>query len=108
MDGTDRYLLLVEAYGPRYFRSWTSQSLDGLWQPLADTQQNPFAGAANVTFDGERWSDDVSHGELLRSGIDQRLTINPCQMQYLYQGTPPGFQGAYDEIPYRLGLLTQQ
>jgi glycosyl hydrolase family 62 len=108
VDGTDGYLLLVEAYGPRYFRSWTAQSIDGPWQPLADTQQNPFAGAANVTFDGERWSDDVSHGELLRSGIDQRLTINPCQMQYLYQGTPPGFQGPYDEIPYRLGLLTQQ
>lgn len=108
VDGTNQYLLLVEAYGPRYFRSWTAESLDGPWAPLADTQQNPFAGAANVTFEGERWSDDISHGELIRSGFDQRLTINACRMQYLYQGTAPGFQGEYNLIPYRLGLLTQQ
>jgi len=108
VDGTSQYLLLVEAYGPRYFRSWMAESLDGPWAPLADTQQNPFAGAANVTFEGERWSDDISHGEMIRSGFDQRLTINGCNMQYLYQGTTPGFQGEYNFIPYRLGLLTQQ
>jgi hypothetical protein len=45
VDGTDQYLMLIEAYdgGPRFFRSWTSTSLDGPWMPLADTQTNPFA-----------------------------------------------------------------
>lgn len=108
VDGSDQYLLLVEAYGPRYFRSWTAQSLDGPWLPLAATQQNPFAGAANVSFEGERWSDDISHGELIRSGHDQRLTIDACNLRYLYQGTAPGFQGEYNEIPYRLGLISAQ
>ena len=108
VDGTNQYLLLVEAYGPRYFRSWTAESLDGPWAPLADTQQNPFAGAANVAFEGGSWTDDISHGELIRSGFDQTLSINACKMQYLYQGTAPTFQGDYNLIPYRLGLITLQ
>jgi hypothetical protein len=108
VDGTKQYLLLVEAYGPRYFRSWTAESLDGPWTALADTQQNPFAGAANVGFEGDAWTNDISHGELIRSGFDQKLTINACKMQYLYQGTAPNFQGDYNVTPYRLGLITQQ
>ena len=28
-----------------------------------DTRQSPFARAANVAFDGERWRDDISHCE---------------------------------------------
>jgi hypothetical protein len=106
VDGTNKYLLLVEAYGPRYFRSWTGESLDGPWAPLADTQQNPFAGAANVSFDGATWTNDISHGELLRSGYDQKLTVNACNLRYLYQGTAPSFQGEYNLIPYQLGLIT--
>lgn len=108
VEGHNQYLLLVEAYGPRYFRSWTSSSLDGPWSPLADTQSNPFAGAANVTFDGGKWTDDISHGEMLRSGYDETLSINPCKLQYLYQGTAPGFTGDYRLIPYRLGVITQK
>lgn len=109
VDGTNKYLLLVEAYGPRYFRSWTSESLDGPWTPLAATQQEPFAGAANVNFEGGTWTNDISHGELIRSGIDQKLTINACSMQYLYQGLSPSSAGGpYDTLPYQLGLLTLQ
>ena len=67
-----------------------------------------FAGAANVAFEGGSWTDDISHGELIRSGFDQTLSINACKMQYLYQGTAPTFQGDYNLIPYRLGLITLQ
>jgi endo-1,4-beta-xylanase len=109
--GTGQYLTVIEAIGPqgrRYFRSWLSDRLDGEWRPLADTYQAPFAGAANVTFEGPEWSEGISHGELIRSGIDQTLTIDPCApLQFLYQGLeahPPGTE--YIELPYRLGLLT--
>lgn len=108
VDGANKYLLVVEAFdnSPRFFRSWTSDSLDGPWAPLADTKQNPFAGPANVTFDGNDWSDDVSHGELIRSGFDEKLTINACNLQFLYQGRDPNVGGDYAQLPYLLGLLT--
>ncbi|XXX75588.1 non-reducing end alpha-L-arabinofuranosidase family hydrolase [Sorangium sp. So ce134] len=108
VDGSNKYLLLVEAFdnSPRFFRSWTSESLDGPWEPLADTKSNPFAGPANVTYEGADWSDDISHGEMIRSGHDERMTINPCDMRFLYQGRDPSVGGDYGRLPYRLGLLT--
>ncbi|MBO0883500.1 MAG: hypothetical protein J2P17_24830, partial [Mycobacterium sp.] len=80
IKGTNSYLLLVEAIGSdgrRYFRSWTSSQLDGAWTPLADTEDNPFARASNVTFTGTPWTQDISHGEMIRDGYDQTLTIDP-------------------------------
>jgi len=103
----EQYVLLVEAMGPRYFRSWTAPSLDGPWLPLAATQQNPFAGKANVTFPGGAWTDDISHGDMVRTNPDQTMTIDPCDMQFVYQGFDSRYRtAAYDELPYRLGLLT--
>ncbi|MPY61267.1 glycoside hydrolase [Streptomyces spongiae] len=110
LSGSNTYLLLNEAIGSngkRYFRSWTSNSITGTWTPLADTESNPFARSNNVTFDGTAWTQDISHGEMVRSGTDQTLTINPCRLQYLYQGLSPSASGPYNTLPWRLGLLTQ-
>jgi endo-1,4-beta-xylanase len=112
LKGTNNYLLLVEAIGTdgrRYFRSWTSRGLDGQWQPLADSEANPFARSTNVTFRPgvEPWTEDISHGEMLRDGIDQTLTIDPCHMRFLYQGMDPAASGDYSQLPWRLGLLSQ-
>jgi hypothetical protein len=106
LDGQNKYLLLVEAWpsGPRMFRSWTSTSLDGPWTPLADTDANPFAGNNNVEWPSGKWSDGISHGELVRSGYDERLTVDPCNLEFLYQGKA-GNGATYDLIPYKLGLL---
>jgi endo-1,4-beta-xylanase len=108
--GQNQYLLLVEAIGSdgrRYFRSWTSSSIAGTWSPLAASESNPFARANNVTFPAGQWSKDISHGEMIRSGNDQTLPINPCRLQYLYQGKNPNAGGDYNSLPWRLGLLTQ-
>ena len=108
--GTGDYLTVIEAIGPqgRYFRSWISDRLDGEWRPLADSVSDPFAGSGNVTFDGLAWSQGVSHGELIRSGSDQTLTIDPCEpLRFLYQGLEPHDPDTdYINLPYRLGLLT--
>ncbi|MHB9856779.1 non-reducing end alpha-L-arabinofuranosidase family hydrolase [Streptomyces sp. YIM S03343] len=110
VQGSNQYLLLVEAVGSdgrRYFRSWTSGSLAGSWTPLAASENTPFARAGNVTFPSSAWTRDISHGEMIRAGYDQTLTIPACRLQYLYQGVDPNAGGDYNLLPWRLGLLTQ-
>jgi endo-1,4-beta-xylanase len=77
--------------------------------PLAADWTNPFAGKPNVTFaDGVAWTNDISHGELIRDGDDQKLEIDPTNLQLLYQGADPAQTSLdYAQIPWKLGLLTQ-
>jgi endo-1,4-beta-xylanase len=110
LTNENRYLLIVEAIGTagrRYFRSWTAPAITGPWTALADTQAKPFAGAENVTFSGTAWTKDISHGEAIRAGNDQRMLLNPCNLRYLYQGKDPAANDPYSLLPWRLGLLTQ-
>jgi len=109
LRGSDQYLTVVEAQaGPRrYYKAYLADRLDGDWKPLAATREKPFASAANVVFVGERWAESMSHGELIRTGYDEHLEVDPSRLRFLFQGVlDQDMKGRpYGRIPWRLRLL---
>jgi hypothetical protein len=108
--GNSSYLLLVECISKdsqRYFRSWTSSDIAGPWEVLAATEDHPFMGEKNVIFEGPQWTRSISHGEVIRTNVDQRLRIESKGIRFLYQGVDPTVNTGYNNLPWRLGLLTQ-
>jgi hypothetical protein len=108
LKGLDKYLTVVEAQGGgrRYYKAYLADRLDGTWTGLADTRDKPFASNANVRQD-EPWTTNISHGELLRAGSDERLEVDPVRLRVLFQGASDHqYRGnPYAKIPWRLGLL---
>ena len=107
-----QYLTVIEANpgGRRYYQAYLADRLDGEWRPLADTERTPFAGAANCrpAPGAKAWTDNISHGELLRSGNDETLPVDPANLRFVFQGALQQEKAGrpYGKIPWRLGLLT--
>ncbi len=110
LRGMDRYLTIVEAqggHGWRYYKAYAAERLDGEWTAVAATRDEAFASMRNVRQPEPRWTDSISHGELLRAGRDQRLEVDLAGLQMVFQGVLDSDREGktYGEIPWRLGLL---
>lgn len=109
---TEKYLTLVEAQGRsggkgrRYYKAYVADSLSGQWTALAATAEHPFAGAVNVEVPASHWTDSFSHGELIRSGYDEHLEVDPGNLRFLFQGLADrDWSSQYGRLGWRLGLL---
>lgn len=111
LKGLDQFLTIVEAQGDRrrYFKGFIANSLSGSWKPLAASPQNPLVSPINVVNQFESWATSYSHGEFIREGCDQSMTLDPKQMQLLFQGASDSEYRSptYGQIPWRLGILEQ-
>jgi len=114
LKGREEYLTIVEAQAPgrrwrRHYKAYHVDRLEAPWRGLADSLAKPFAARENVNQSAE-WTANISHGELLRSGVDEGMEVDPANLRFLFQGvSEPDYDGKkYGGIPWRLGLLEQE
>ena len=109
LKGMDKYLTIIEENGRRYYKAYLADRLDGEWTPVADTAEKPFAGWKNIrpACGVEPWTDNVSHGELIRDGYDQTLTVDPANLRLVFQGMLDKHKAGkgYGRSPWRIGML---
>jgi hypothetical protein len=110
LAGADKYLTVIEAqdgHGWRYYKAYLADRLEGPWAPLAATKEEAFASMKNAEQPAGRWTDSISHGELLRTNYDETPTVDPAKLRFLFQGVlEKDREGKpYGQIPWRLGLL---
>jgi hypothetical protein len=110
LKGRDKYLTIIEENGRRYYKAYLADRLDGAWTPVADTAEHPFAGWKNIrpAPGAAPWTDNVSHGELIRDGFDQTLTVDPGDLRLVFQGMWDKDKSGkrYGQFQWRIGMLT--
>jgi glycosyl hydrolase family 62 len=92
--------------GIRSFGLATAENLTGPWQRITDRYA---AGHQLQTAKGvDTWTHMVSHGEVLRTGYDQRMEYNPTNCRWLIQGIrKEQLKGPYPVLPWKLGIITK-
>ena len=78
--GTDRTL------GHHFQQSYVADHIEGPWQPAAAFAAKPFAGEANIRFLDTHWTGDISHGEPLRTGNDERMILDQSPLGFIFNG----------------------
>jgi hypothetical protein len=110
LKGRDQYLTIIEENGQRYYKAYLADRLDGEWLPIADTAERPFAGWNNIQPAAgiEPWTDNVSHGELIRDGADETLTVDPTHLRFVFQGMLETHKSGrnYGQFQWRIGMLS--
>ncbi len=111
-QGRDEYHMLYEnrvikGKDFRQFGLATAPHLLGPWTRVTDDYATgkQLRWASGVT----PWTEEVSHGEMLRTGCDQRLEYNPAKSAFLIQGMPLSAHNVeYPMLPWSLGVITKK
>lgn len=96
------YLLIEDMKDGRYYELWTSANAGGPWTQVAEK----WAWRGNLTkYNSDKWTTNVSHGELIRAGYNQNLEIGDInKVDFLIQGTT-NMNAEYQQIIWDLGLI---
>jgi hypothetical protein len=108
IKGTSQYLTVIESIGNnrRYYKAYVANKLDGEWLPLADSLEKSFAVAEKNVRQENKWTTNISHGELIRASNDEQMEIDPTHLSFVYQGANDDeYRRPYGQIPWRLGIL---
>lgn len=96
-----KYYMVVEDIA-RHQELWSATSPGGTWTQISEK----WASKDKLLYNSEHWTDQVSHGELIRSGTNELMEINNInQVDYFIQGVADGNYGDYGNIPYDLGII---
>jgi hypothetical protein len=112
LKGRRQYLTIVEANpgGRRFYKAYVADRLDGPWRPVGDSAEKPFASWHNVrpAPGVEAWTDNISHGELIRVGNDETMVVDPAHLRFVFQGMLESEKGGkdYGRFSWRIGILT--
>ncbi len=99
------YYMMVEDMGAtRWQELWTASNPGGTWTKVSEQWAHP----NDLIDNADHWTDQVSHGEILRAGTDERMEIYDIdRCEILIQGVVNGDYGDYGNIPYDLGIIRQ-
>lgn len=96
------YLVVEDLLDNRYYELWTSSSAGGPWTKVSEK----WAWRGNLVFNGSSWTNNVSHGEFIRAGINQKLEISDInRVDFLIQGSTQLSCCPYQQIPWDLGII---
>jgi hypothetical protein len=90
--------------GIRSFGLARAENLKGSWTKVTDD----YASGDQLSYTGKTalWTDMVSHGEVIRSGHDQRMEYDPRGCRWLIQGIlKEDSDLAYPSLRWKLGLM---
>ncbi len=101
------YMLIEDFAGEgRYYELWTADSPGGTWTKV----EEEWAHGNKLVYFADHWTDQVSHGELLRAGKNERFEISDInRCQFLIQGVlAEDYESLpYGSIPYEIGIIRQ-
>jgi hypothetical protein len=96
-----KFYMMVEDI-TRHFELWTADNPGGTWTKVTEY----WADKSQLVFNADHWTDQVSHGEIIRAGVDEKMEIdNIDRCEILIQGVVDGDYGDYGNIPYDLGII---
>ena len=106
VKGQEEYHMIYESEegGIRTLGLATAEHLGGPWIKITDS----YATRDQLRYgdDQEKWTEMISHGEVIRAGYDQKLEYEPNNCRWLIQGIlNKDLKGPYHLLPWKLGII---